>query len=1105
MTWDGSVVLLASSSNPNLSVNMTSNNFKFLQEEFPILHNIACSAEYNLHSDSVTALFKLRQFGEKLTTFVFENHNLDSPAENTFHNRIQILEDEGIIQSNVSSLLNNIKHKGNIAVHQSKGSLDDAKTILLSAFKLGKWLYETYSQQNKDISNQRFAIPSNIDDSKALQKLEQEFAALEIKFNELLVEKESLALSTAQRQEIKARSEKSSRNIDLDEAETRELIDAQLQQAGWEVNTNELNYKLKKTLPKRGRNLAIAEWKVVDKWADYALFIGTDLYAIVEAKKWGQDISTDLRQSKIYASLVTEENDAKLLGEWQTYKVPFLFSTNGRPFLEQIKTKSGVWFLDARNKENTSRPLQAWFSPKGLQELFTRNIAESNAKLAHDSLDFLRSNAGLRLRDYQITAIEKVEQAIINDKDRTRALLAMATGTGKTRTILGLCYRLIKTNRFKRILFLVDRTALGIQAINAFKDNKVEGINTFADTYQIEELKKAIPDVDTRLHFATVQSLVKRLFYQNEENEVEIPTIDTYDCIIIDEAHRGYLVDREINETDLDFKNQQDYISKYRRVLDYFDAFAIGLTATPALHTKQIFGDPVHYYSYREAVIDGFLIDHEPPYILKTQLGEEGIVWEKGEKPKVYDKETNTIKELDALEDELKIEIEQFNKLVLNESFNRTVIQQLVNYLDPEGDEKTLVFAASDEHADTIVQLFKEEFRKIGIEPGDNAVAKITGKSYDPLELIKLFKNEKFPNIAVTVDLLTTGIDVPAICNLVFMRRVKSRILYEQMLGRATRLCEEIGKEAFKIFDAVRIYEALEEFTNMKPVVPNPTTSFAELAGEIKHFKDDEDRLKSQVEQFIAKLQRKKNKISDQADDKFKFNAGGKDVEGYINMLKELPVHESIKEIVKATELWKFLDEFRPAPAYQLVSEHPDEVRETERGYGKAKKPEDYIEGFRKFIQENANKIAAINIICNKPTELDRKSLKELYLLLDGAGYTPLNLQHAWKATKNEDIAADIISFIRTLSLGSHLVDHKTRIYNAMNKIRKSKAWNKTQEKWLQRFEDQLIHETILRKEDLDKPPFTEEGGFTRLNKIFEQQLETVLQQINENLYSETA
>lgn len=1084
---------------------MSSSNFHFLEREFPILFNLACSAEYNLHTDAPVSLIKMRVLEEKIVEYIFEEHNLDKPYDNTLHNRIRILEDERIVAPNISSLLQGIKHKGNIAAHESRGSLDDAKTTLMSAFKVAKWFYQTYSSENKNITDLKFSLPHNQDSRHALHELEKNYKVLEEKFNALLIEKEATILSQAQTKEIQQRSEASARNIDLDEAETRELIDAHLAQAGWEVNTKDLNYKLKKTLPKRAHNIAIAEWKVGDKWADYALFIGTELYAIVEAKKWGQDISTDLRQSKIYASLLTETNEAKLLGEWQTYKAPFLFSTNGRPYLEQIKTKSGVWFLDVRQKENTSRPLQAWFSPEGLRELFNRDVAQSNNKLGQQSTDFLRSPSGLHLRDYQITAIEKVEQAIIHGKDRKRALLAMATGTGKTRTILGLCYRLIKTDRFKRILFLVDRTALGIQAINAFKDNKVEGLNTFGDTYKIEELKKAIPDVETRLHFATVQSLVKRLFYRDEDIEGEIPTIDTYDCIIIDEAHRGYLMDHEINESDLDFKDQQDYISKYRRVLEYFDAFAIGLTATPALHTRQIFGEPVHYYTYREAVIEGFLIDHEPPTILKTKLSEEGIVWEKGEKPKVYDKETNTIKELDELEDELKLEVDQFNKLVLSENFNRTVIKQLVQRLDPEGEEKTLVFAASDEHADAVVQILKEEFKEIGIEPGDNAIAKITGKSYDPIQLIKLFKNEKFPNIAVTVDLLTTGIDVPSIGNLVFLRRVKSRILYEQMLGRATRLCPEIGKESFKIFDAVRIYEALEDFTNMKPVVANPAISFGELASEINHFKSNEERLRQQVEQIIAKLQRKKRKILEEADDRFKFSSGGKDVESYINMLRELPVHESVQRIVKAAELWKFLDEFKPAPDYQFVSEHVDEVREAEYGYGNAKRPEDYLENFRRYIRDNQNKIAALGTICNKPTELDRKSLKELYLLLDSAGFTSISLRHAWKASKNEDIAADIISFIRTLSLGSNLVDHETRIRKAVNNIRKSRSWNKTQEKWLERFEAQLIHETILRKDDLDKPPFTEEGGFTRLNKIFERQLETILQQINENLYSETA
>src|SRR5690606_19295972 len=161
-----------------------------------------------------------------------------------------------------------------------------------------------------------------------------------------------------------------------------------------------------------------------------------------------------------------------------------------------------------------------------------------------------------------------------------------------------------------------------------------------------------------------------------------------------------------------------------------------------------------------------------------------------------------------------------------------------------------------------------------------------------------------------------------------------------------------------------------------------------------------------------------------------------------------------------------------------------------ERGYGKAKRPEDYIGNFKRYIEENRNKIAALNVICSKPTDLDRNSLKELYLLLDQEGFTDLGLRHAWKAVKNEDIAADIISFIRTFSLGSDLVDHEVRISNALNKIRGMRDWNKVQQKWLDRFEMQLIHESILKKEDLDKPPFREEGGFKRLNKIFGEKLD---------------
>lgn len=1074
-------------------------NFGFLEKEFPLLANLCTSAEYHLHSDPVVCIIKIRQFGELLTELLFSEHALDFPYDDSQHNRLKTLDYEGYLPSQVKDLLFSIKNKGNIANHQMKGSIDDAKTALLSAFKISKWLVETYGYGDS-VAHLRFSPPPDLDARHALNLLEKDYQDLENKFKQLNEERKAAEVSKERQTEIRRKSKKAARKIEMSEAETRVLIDEQLRQAGWEVDTNLINYKTNKSLPQKGRNMAIAEWAVNGLWADYALFIGLDLFAFVEAKKYANDISTDLHQAKIYSENADIIGETLLLGKWGDYKVPFLFATNGRPYLEQIKTKSGIWFLDVRKTSNHSRSLKAWFSPDGLKKLFEQNIEIAEKKLIDSDLAYLQNKNGLGLRDYQIEAIKAVENKIINDSEDNKALLAMATGTGKTRTIMGLCYRLIKANRFNRILFLVDRRLLATQSFDSFKDNKIEDLNTFSDIYSVDSLKVTIPDMESRLHFATVQGMVKRLFY-SEDNKL---TIDAYDCIIIDEAHRGYLQDKELDDEELNFKDQRDYVSKYRMVLDYFDAFKVGLTATPALHTKEIFGAPVYSYSYREAVIDGFLIDHEPPFIIKTKLSEEGIVWKKGEKPKVFDKEHNKIISLDELEDELKIEVSGFNKSVITPSFNKTIVKQLAKELDPESEDKTLIFAATDEHADLLVDLLKEEFVNMGLELSDNAIQKITGKSYNPQELLTRYKNEKNPNIAVTVDLLSTGIDVPEICNIVFVRRIRSRILYEQMLGRATRLCPEIGKETFRIYDAVRVYETLQDYTDMKPVSPNPKATFTQLVEEITQI-DSKERLKKQLEQIIAKLQRKRNIIEESNLESFQYNAGGNDPENFIIKLKNTPNNEIVSTLNKYLGLWKYLDELKSTPRYQLVSEHEDEYLSTERGYGKGQKPEDYIDSFKQFINENINKIPALQIICSRPKELDRKSLKELRLLLNQEGFNTTSLNTAWKNAKNEDIAADIISFIRTLAVGSSLISHEQRVRNAVEKVRRIRDWNRIQMKWIDRFEKQLLQETIIKKEDIDRAPFDEAGGFKRLNKIFEDKLSEVLNTINEELYTEIA
>ena len=327
-----------------------------------------------------------------------------------------------------------------------------------------------------------------------------------------------------------------------------------------------------------------------------------------------------------------------------------------------------------------------------------------------------------------------------------------------------------------------------------------------------------------------------------------------------DEAHRGYILDKDMGDDELLYRDQKDYQSKYRTVIEYFDAAKIGLTATPALQTTMIFGPPVFNYTYREAVIEGYLVDHDAPHKLVTRLGKEGIHYQSGDTVTIYDPVTGEITNSELLDDELDFEIDSFNRKVITEDFNRTVLEEIARDIDPEMPNeqgKTLIYAVNDQHADMIVKILKEIYGETEVD--NNAIMKITGSigggnKKKVLEAVKRFKNEAYPSIAVTVDLLTTGIDVPEITTLVFMRRVKSRILFEQMLGRATRLCPKIHKTHFEIYDPVGVYEALEPVNTMKPVVVNPTATFTQLLDGLEIMQEDK-QIENQIDQIIAKLQ----------------------------------------------------------------------------------------------------------------------------------------------------------------------------------------------------------------------------------------------------------
>lgn len=1109
-----------------LGMKELKSNFDFLEKRWPLLASIGSTAEKYIYTDSNSCLIKLGQFAESVVHIMFKLDGMNEPdKENTNDNRIRILKKEGLIPRDIDDILFALRKTRNIAVHDLYQSIEKSKILVEFAYKLGVWFMQTYGDWNYE--PEEFIEPQDTSkeiDSETIIKMQEE----KIKeLNEKLQSKsvnvitnnleDGNVISIADRRK---RSTSSADKINLSEKETRYLIDEQLRKVGWEADTLNIRYS-KGIRPQKGRNLAIAEWptdSTVGKRGavDYALFVGMQLVGVVEAKRKFADIPSVIDyQCKDYAKNIKSEDVKYLVGKWGEYSVPFLFATNGRKYLKQLETKSGIWFLDARNCANIPKAQQGWPRPEGLIELLEKDIDKADEELKTTGYEILTDKDGLNLREYQVNAIKAAEKAIIDGEraiidgkegvvdGKQKVLLSMATGTGKTRTILGMIYRFITTKRFKRILFLVDRTSLGEQAQDVFEEVKLEELQTLDEMYTIKKLEDKEIDKETVIQVATVQSMVKRIMYNEGET---MPAVTDYDLVIIDEAHRGYILDKEMSDDELLYRNQDDYVSKYRTVIEYFDAVKIALTATPALHTTQIFGAPVFNYSYREAVIDGYLVDHDVPHKLGTKLSIEGINYNKGDTVAIYDPITGEITNSDELEDELNFDIESFNRQVITESFNRTVLEEIAKYINPEGDGKTLIYAVDDAHADLIVKILKEIYEEYGVD--NNAIMKITGSvgggnKKKILEAIKRFKNEQYPSIAVTVDLLTTGIDVPEINTLVFMRRVKSRILYEQMKGRATRLCPKIGKTHFEIFDPVGVWESIEPLSTMKPVVANSAATFDDLINGLEVLKTKEQK-KNAIDIIIGKLQRKKRNLNKNGLEHFESLSGGKNPTEFIKELQSMGVEKAEEHILKNRKLFEMLNEGNYSIAKPVVvSFKEDELVYHTRGYGKAEKPEDYLDEFKRFIEENKDKIDALNIVCTRPKELTRNTLKSLKLELDRYEFTEVQLNTAWKELSNEEITADIITFIRKLAVGGPLVSHEERIKNAVNKIKKNHSFSKIELDWLNRIEKQLLNDSILNKETFETGAFQTKGGYKVINKIFRNKLDEIILEINEYLYED--
>lgn len=877
----------------------------------------------------------------------------------------------------------------------------------------------------------------------------------------------------------------------------KKRIDIQIGKLGWRIMPYETGLNTS-TLSRH----AIAEYPTSNGPADYALFVNGKLLGIIEAKKYGIGAQNVLEQAKRYAKGVVHN-----AGRWGEYMVPFLFSSNG----EQ------VYFVDVRNPQNISRQLQDFYSPQALWEFYTRDEVLSSAWLKETPI------GNPRLRPYQKKAIETTEEAIVNGQ--RKILVAMATGTGKTFTTVNQIYRLLKSKKAKRILFLVDRKALAAQAATSFaafetgsglklnqeyelysqrfkKEDLEEGEKFDVSVLPNEYLTK--PDATkTFVYICTIQRMAINLLGNDavlgsEDNDnddesdagkLDIP-IHAFDVIIADECHRGY-TSKESNV--------------WRTVLEYFDAIKIGLTATPALHTVSYFGEPVYRYTVNEAILDGFLAGYDAVKI-KSGVLINGVFLKEGEQVGKLDTLSGQLK-IEGLEDERQFDASQVERKITVPDTNLKVVKELAKYclaFEETNNRfpKTLIFAGNDvnnvSHADTLVKFCKEVFKR-----GDDFVVKITGNANvdRPLEKIRKFRNRPEPKIVVSVDMLSTGVDIPALEFIVFLRPVKSRILWEQMLGRGTRLCTDINKEKFTVFDCFdgTLIEYFKDVSNFDfDDLKNDSVPVGEV---IRRINENEDR-DYNVNVLIKRLRRIEKKISSEGRRQFEAFITDGDIGKFAGNLQSSIENDfsATMRILNDKDFQKLLVQYKKAKAFFIVAHTvQDEVSSQlvfEAGE-KYLKPAEYLEAFSEFVKDNREKIEAIKIILEKPKEWKTEVLKELRTVLLKNHFPEANLKRAAQLVHKKHLP-DIISLIKNAANNEPLLEVNERVDNAVKKLFASEALTDEQSAWVEYIKEHLVQNLTLDKEDFEHSPILERhGGWGKFRRLFSDNADTLIKEIN--------
>ena len=875
----------------------------------------------------------------------------------------------------------------------------------------------------------------------------------------------------------------------MNERQTRKkLIDPLLTAAGWTVTPWTDHLKLDSL-----SYHAVEELPVKDGFADYALVLKGVVVGFAEAKKIEVGPQNVLNQAKRYALSLDQSKF-----DFNGYRVPFLYATNGKQ----------IWFEDIRHVGSRSRQIAGFHTPQALREMLGKDSASAHGWLTSNP------NRHDLLRPYQLAAIGKIEEALI--ANRRRMLVAMATGTGKTFTVISLAYRLLKSGLAKRILFLVDRRALAAQAVGAMASFEVEPGVKFDRAYEVysQRFHKEDFDEDAKfdpkvlptkyltqpspdhafVYICTIQRMQINLYgksgvfssgdadVEEEAEKIDIP-IHAFDCIIADECHRGYTSAEE---------------SDWRAVLDHFDAVKIGLTATPAAHTKAYFTDVVYRYEYEKAVREGYLVDYDSVRI-HSDVRINGIFLNEGEEVGLKDPETGQLS-FDILEDERKFDPTEIEAKITSVDSNRKIVKEFARYALKQEQEfgrfpKTLVFADNDiqhtSHSDQLVELLRNEFNR-----GDAFVQKITGSpNVDrPLKRIREFRNRPEPGIVVTVDMLSTGVDVPKIENIVFIRPVKSRILFEQMMGRGTRKCDEINKSHFTVFDTLGVLEYFSKASAfcVDPPQKRPRT-LREIIGELNNNRDKEYNIRV----LVKRLQRIAKSVTAEGRARLAKYISDGDIERFA---KDLPVKldndwTNTMKLLCDEGFIDTLENYPRAKSVFIIDEVTEDTVTSEILIRGKYKPADYIQSFTRFVKENAATYEALSLLLNRPKVFKTEHLNDLRKKLESQPeqFDEKNLR---KAYHHE--LADIISIIKHAAKNEPLLAAGDRVDRSIARVRERREFTPEQEAWLKLIRDHLVQNLLIDEKDFKMIPFTRRGSWNKANQIFDKKLEQLLAEINE-------